>query len=184
VTRSFEAVTDHIVRSDVDDTTKAIADLHSEHRKNATTFQRAVEDATAILSNPLTIGVILLFILAWIAASLVGSLLGYRSFDPPPFFGLGAIVSISSLFMVIMILATQRHEDRLAFHREQLILELVRSSEQKAAKIIQLLEESRRDDPSLSDRVDHEANKMTQPADPSAILTSIKDFHSDTKSGR
>jgi uncharacterized membrane protein len=179
-------MTDQIARSEdgVEDTTKAIADLHSEHRKNATAFQRAIEDATAVLSNPLTIGVILLFILTWIAVNLLSSSLGYRSFDPPPFFGLGQIVSIASLIMVIMILATQRYEDRLALHREQLILELVRSSENKTAKIIQLLEEFRRDDPSLSDRVDHEAIKMTRPADPSAILTSIKDFHSDSKSSR
>ena len=47
--------------------------------------------------------------------------------------------------MVGLILATQRRENQLAQLREQLNLELAILSEQKTAKVIQLLEESRRD---------------------------------------
>ena len=47
--------------------------------------------------------------------------------------------------MVVLILATQRREYQLAQLREQLTLELAILSEQKTAKVIQLLEESRRD---------------------------------------
>jgi uncharacterized membrane protein len=94
-----------------------------------------------------------------------------------------AIVSVASFFIVMLILATQRNDDRLAFHREQLILELVVSIEQKTAKVIQLLEEFRRDNPSMRDRIDHEANEMTRPADPSAILGTIRDFNAERGSG-
>jgi hypothetical protein len=94
-----------------------------------------------------------------------------------------AVVSIASFFIVMMILATQRNDDWLAFHREQLILELVVSIEQKTAKVIQLLEEFRRDNPSMRDRIDHVANEMTRPADPSAILGTIKDFNAERRSG-
>ena len=83
--------------------------------------------------------------------------------------------------MTALILTTQRREDQLAGHREQLTLELAILSEQKSAKIIELLEEMRRDDPSLKNRVDHEAAAMSTPADPQAVLDAIKDSHEDVK---
>ena len=49
--------------------------------------------------------------------------LGYRPIDLPPFSGLDGAVSVASLFMVVLILATQRREDQLAQLREQLNLE-------------------------------------------------------------
>lgn len=82
--------------------------------------------------------------------------------------------------MTILILATQRREDQLAGHREQLTLELGILSEQKAAKIIELLEELRRDSPHLRDRVDHEALALSAPADPEAVLEAIKGAHDVT----
>jgi uncharacterized membrane protein len=167
----------------IGETINAIAQLHSEHRDRATASQRAAESLTAILSNPVIAGVALLAVVSWIAGNLLAYRLGYRPWDSPPFSGLMAIVSVASFFIVMLILATQRNDDRLAFHREQLILELVVSIEQKTAKVIQLLEEFRRDDPSMRDRVDHEANEMTRPADPSAILGTIRDFNAERGSG-
>ena len=37
----------------------------------------------------------------------------------------------------------------------------------------------RRDDPSLRNRVDHEAAAMSTPADPQAVPDAIKDSHED-----
>ncbi len=99
---------------------------------------------------------------------------GARPVDPPPFSWLGSAVSLISLFMVVLILATQRREDELAQQREQLILELAILSEQKTTKVIQLLEESRRDNPLIRNRVDQEAEAMAQPADPQSVLDEIK----------
>jgi uncharacterized membrane protein len=120
-------------------------------------------------------------VLGWIAASMLGFHFGYNPFDPPPFTGLFTVLSIASFFMVMMILATQRNEDRLAFHREQLILELVISCEQKTTKVIQLLEEYRRDNPMIGDRVDHQANEMARPADPSLVLGTIRHLNAGGK---
>ncbi len=77
--------------------------------------------------------------------------------------------------MTVMILSTQRREDELAGHREQLTLQLAILGDQKAAKIIELLEELRRDHPSIHDRVDHDANAMSKPADPEAVFDAIKE---------
>ena len=79
--------------------------------------------------------------------------------------------------MVVLVLVTQRHEDRLSQHREQLILDLVVLSEQKAAKVIQLLEEFRRDNPLIHNRVDQEANDMAQPANTLSVSDAIREVH-------
>jgi len=107
--------------------------------------------------------------------------LGYRPIDSPPFSWLADAVSLLSLYMVVLILATQRREDQLAQHRELLILELAILSEQKTAKVIQLLEEVRRDSPLLRSRVDQEAQAMAQPADPQSVLDVIKEAHAKTE---
>ena len=65
----------------------------------------------------------------------------------------------------------------LTQHRELLTLELAILSEQKTAKVIQLLEEVRRDNPLIHDRVDREAEVMAQPADPQSVLDAIKETH-------
>jgi uncharacterized membrane protein len=166
----------------IEDTIRAITQLHAEHRENSSTFQRGVEHTTGVLGNPITIVVVLLVVLGWIAASMLGYDLGYRPFDPPPFSGLLTVISVASFFMVMIIFATQRNEDQLAFHREQLILELVISCEQKTTKVIQLLEEYRRDNPMIGDRVDHQANEMARPADPSSVLGTIRHLNAGGKS--
>src|ERR1019366_4493387 len=108
---------------------------------------------------------------------LLAAPLAYRPFDLPPFPWLGGTVSLVSLYMVVLILATQRREDQLGRRRELLILELAILSEQKTAKVIQLLEEVRRDNPLIHNRVDQEAEAMAQPADPKSVLNVIEETH-------
>jgi hypothetical protein len=64
----------------------------------------------------------------------------------------------------------------------QMSLELAILSEQKLAKVIQLLEESRRDNPLLDNRVDASANAMAMPADPLSLshIVKRKRNHADT----
>jgi uncharacterized membrane protein len=83
--------------------------------------------------------------------------------------------------MVILILATQQREHQLAQLREQLPLELAILSEQKTAKVIPLLEEFRRDNPLIRNRVDQKAEAMAQPADPQSVLDTIKEIHDEAE---
>jgi uncharacterized membrane protein len=130
---------------------------------------------TDLLGHPLFILVLTIAILVWVGFNL----LSRQPIDPPPFAGLAGVVSVVSFYMVVSILVTQRREDQLALHREQLILELVISSEQKTAKVISLLEEYRRDDPMVGDRHDQEANEMANPSNPSSVLNTIANVHAD-----
>ena len=70
----------------------------------------------------------------------------------------------------MLILVAQKHEDELNAHRDTLTLELAILSDQKIAKVIQLLEELRRDTPQVQDRVDPEADQMAQHADAQSVL--------------
>ena len=72
-------------------------------------------------------------------------------------------------------------EDQLAQLHEQLNLELANLSEQKTAKVIQLLEESRRDNPLIPNRLDQEAEVMAQPANPQSVLEAIKETDAEAE---
>jgi uncharacterized membrane protein len=83
--------------------------------------------------------------------NLLATVLGYRPIDPPPFSGLGGAVSLVSLYMVVLILASQRREDQLAQHREHFILELAisvfgRRRDQNNERIFNRPSLSRRDE--------------------------------------
>jgi uncharacterized membrane protein len=171
-----------ILPAHIEDTVQAIAKLHAEHYQQSTRLQRVVDCTTALVGRPGFVGLLMLVMLVWTLANLGATWLGWEPVDPPPFAWLQGAVGLMALYMTALILATQRREDQLAGHREQLTLELAILGEQKSAKIIQLLEEMRRDDPSLANRVDHEAAAMSAPADPQAVLDAIKDSHDEVVS--
>lgn len=166
-----------ILPAHIEDTIRSIAQLHADHHAASTRLQRSVARLVDIVGRPQTVGVLTLIFGAWIAVNLLMLALGHTPFDPPPFPWLEAIVSLGALYITVLILATQRHDDQLAQHREQLTLELSILSEQKAAKIIELIEELRRDNPLLANRTDAEADAMAIPADPHSVLDAIKQSH-------
>ena len=170
-----------ILPAHIEDTVQAIARLHAEHYQQDTRLQRIVDRMTALVGRPSFVGLLTGAVLVWMLANLGAAWFCLEPVDPPPFAWLLGIVGLMALYMTALILATQRREDQLAGHREQLTLELAILSEQKSAKIIELLEEMRRDDPSLRNRVDHEAAAMSLPADPQAVLDAIKDSHEEIR---
>jgi uncharacterized membrane protein len=90
------------------------------------------------------------------------------------------VLTGAALLIAIMILVSQRRADRLANLREQMSLEATLLTEQKTRKIIELLEELRRDSPQIPDREDVEANQMALKADPHQVLAVIEEVTSET----
>ncbi len=169
-----------ILPAHIEDTVRAIAELHHDHYREASAVQRAVERLTAQVGQPEFIGLVTLVIALWVATNTLLPLLTHLGpFDPAPFYWLQGIVGTSALYVTLIILTTQRSENRLAEHRAQLTLELAILGEQKSAKTIALLEEMRRDNPLLQNRVDEEADAMAQPADPQSVLDAIKETHDE-----
>jgi uncharacterized membrane protein len=159
----------------IEETIKAIARLHAEHRAGATPHQRAVERVTTLLGHPGFLLALTMFVAAWIGLNSLAQTWGYRPPDPAPFAWLDGFASLASLYLVVVIVTTQRRDDKLARHRELLTLELTILTEQKAAKAIALLEELRRDSPQIHDRFDRQAHVMAQPADPQTVRDAIKE---------
>ncbi len=169
------AVETPILPAHIEDTVQAIARLHADHRHEAGRLQRAVDRLTAWIGRPRFIAGLTFVIMAWIGCSLLAGQLGASSWDPPPFAWLQGAIGLMALYVTVLILTTQRREDLLAGYREQLTLELAILGEQKTAKIIALLEEMRRDNPNLRNRIDVEAAAMAVAADPQAVLDAIKE---------
>jgi uncharacterized membrane protein len=154
---------------------QATAQLRAEHREETSALQRAVDRVTALVGWPGFIAVVAVVVGLWVAANLLTPALGVRPIDPPPFFWLQGAIASAAFVVAALILTTQRRADELAHHRSQLILELLLLNDQKISKIIELIEEGRRDNPSIQDRVDDQAVAMSTPSDARAVLEAIKD---------
>ena len=158
----------------VDKAVRSVTRLHSEHHGRAKASQRAVNRITAFMARPVFIALVALGIVSWIGANLVASSLGLPTIDAPGFFWLEGAANLLSLFVVMLVLVAQRYEDELNAHRETLTLEIAILSEHKIAKVIELLEELRRDSPHVQDRVDRQADQMAQPADAGSVLAASR----------
>lgn len=168
-----------ILPAHIESTVQAIAELHAQHHRQATPVQRAVERTTRLVGRPRFVGWMTGAILLWIGGNVLAQVAGLHPPDPAPFAYLQDIGDLVGLYITVLILVTQRRDDQLAEAREQLTLELAILSEQKSAKIIALLEELRRDNPLICDRHDPEAEALSAPADPQAVLDAIKETHEE-----
>ena len=168
-----------ILPAHIEDTVRSIAELHAEHDRQASLYQRTIARLIENLGRPASVGVIVVVMCAWIGVNVFEQRVNIGPFDPAPFPYLQGLVAAAALIMTVLILTSQRHENRLAEHRAQLTLELSMVSEQKIAKLIELVEHQRRDNPQLRNRVDEEAAAMALPADPQAMFEAIQETHSE-----
>ena len=173
--RTKDAQNSESVPAHVEDTVQAVARFHSAHEAEASRLQRAIERLTRRAGSPAFAALLTVLVGAWIAINLGLLAAGREPLDEPPFIWMQGAVALTALYMTIFILTTQRREDKLAGLRDQLTLELSILGEQKTAKIIGLLEELRRDAPNISDRPDQDADALSRPADPDAVLDALKD---------
>jgi uncharacterized membrane protein len=164
-----------IVPDHVDIAVRSVSQLHSDHRGRATTSQRTINRIAALIGRPWFIALIGIGLAIWIAGNLVATRFGLQPVDPPPFAWLEVAATLFSLFLVVLLLVAQKHEDELNAHRDTLTLELSILSEHKIAKVIQLLEELRRDSPHVQDRDDPQAEQMAEPADAGSVLAAARE---------
>jgi len=136
----------------IEETIQAIARLQAEHQRKATALQHTVERVTAIIGRTTFVGGLTVVMAVWIGGNLLAAQLHLPVLDAPPFNWLQGGSGVLALYITVFILSTQRRENDLSELREQLNLEPVITNEQKTAKVIQLLEELRRDMPQVSNR--------------------------------
>jgi len=155
-------------------TIESIAQLHTRAEQKVHPHQRAVETVTGVLGRPAFLHIVLLLVAAWVLLNVFAHRLGLRQIDPPPFYWLQGTVGLGALLMTIIVLITQNRQGQLAERRAQLDLQINLLTEQKVTKVIELVEELRRDLPGVRNRHDPEAEAMTEVADPHAVLTALE----------
>ena len=153
---------------------ETIAALRARAEHQMSTSQRVVETFTANIGRPSTIAMLLALIALWVAWNAIESRGGGQAIDPPPFFWLQGIVGLCALLMTTVVLITQNRQGKLAERREQLDLQMSLLTEQRTAKIIDLLEELRRDMPTVHNRVDLEAEALIKTVDPQEVLAALE----------
>ena len=176
-----QGIATRILPVHIEETVEAIARLHAEHHAETLPLQRLLVRLTRGASHPLFVCILLVVVAIWVCSNLALPRFGLHAFDEPPFNILQGGIGLAGLVIACLILTTQRRDDELASHREQLTLELSIIAERKTAKIIELLEELRRDLPTVANRVDEEADALAQSSDPETILAIIKDMHEDVE---
>ncbi len=124
----------------------------------------------ARIGQPNFLRAVVAFVVLWILVNQLTPLFQVKSFDPFPFFVLQGLIGTSALMTSLVVLIGQNREAILEAQRAHLDLQLSLLAEQKITKLIALLEELRRDIPSVSNRHDQVAEGMQESADPEAIL--------------
>lgn len=160
--------------SSVSENIDTITAFYQRHEERMSLPQRIIEKMSVILGSPGYVAGSVVFMVGWIMANLAALELGYEDIDEPPFFWLQGIIAVNAFIISTTVLIRQNRMQKLAQHHARLDLQVNLLTEEKASKIIAMLEALRRDIPGIAEDVDHEAREMTQPADAKAVLEAIE----------
>lgn len=136
---------------------EAVLDFYAREEERVTRSQRLLERISLLIGQPAFLGFILAFVAIWMLANSTFRRAGAAAFDAPPFFWLQGIVGLGALMSAIVVLSRQSRLAKMAEQRAHLDLKLILMTEQKTAKLIDLMEELRRDLPNVVNRHDPDA---------------------------
>jgi len=154
---------------------EAIAQLHARAERDVPRPQRSLESFTTQLGRPAVVAALAVAGALWVAFNVIAAAVGVKPIDPPPFPWLQMVCSVGAFIMATIVLSTQNRQTRAAQENSRLDLQINVLAEQKLAKLIALVEELRRDMPDVVDRVDPEADAMTEALDPAAVATVLEE---------
>jgi uncharacterized membrane protein len=142
-------------------------------------LQLAIERISRFFGSPAYFAFAVVFIALWIAVNTYGMRHGWRHVDAPPFSWLQGLVSSNALLLTVAVLIRQNRMAQVAEHRAHLDLQINLLTEQKVTKTLQIIDELRRDLPTLRGRPDAEVTEMSKPADAHALMHAIKQKQGD-----
>ena len=138
--------------------------------------QRLLEHISHFIGRPLFFGLTLVFVVLWILANVLVHAMGRVELDAPPFHWLQGLIGLGALLSTTVVLSKQNRLARLADQRAHLDLKVTLLTEQKVAKLIDLLEELRRDLPNVKNRHDSGAAALQQAMSPDLVLAALDEF--------
>ncbi len=152
---------------------EAVLDFYAREEQRVTRSQRLLERISLLIGQPAFLGFILAFVAIWILANSAFSGVGIAAFDAPPFFWLQGIIGLGALMSAMVVLSRQSRLAKLAEQRAHLDLKVTLMTEQKTAKLIDLMEELRRDLPDVINRHDPEAAVLQQSMNSDQVLAAL-----------
>jgi uncharacterized membrane protein len=151
-----------------------IAEHVERHEREVSRAQAFIEKMSHYLGSPGYVAANVVFIVCWILWNLAAPELGFPQFDEPPFFWLQGFIGLNALLISTTVLIRQNRMAKLAEQNAHLDLQISLLAEEKASKIIAMLEELRRDSPDVPDKVDQEAEELSESADTHVVLEAIE----------
>jgi uncharacterized membrane protein len=151
----------------------AVHDFYAREEQKLSRSQRFTELVSRFVGQPAFLLAIVLVVALWMAANVAMTAAGLEAFDPAPYFWLQGIVGLGALLMATVVLIKQNRVAKLGEQRAHLDLKVALLIEQKTAKLIDLMEELRRDLPNVRDRHDSSAVVMQQAMSPEGVLAAL-----------
>mgnify|MGYP000479077733 CR=1 FL=1 len=152
---------------------EAVLDFHARESSKISTSQRLLERVSLVNGQPAFLAMTILFVTVWIGANVILPRFNQPAFDPFPYHLLHGIISLGALLTATVLLIRQERLSRLAEQRQHLDLKVTLLTEQKAAKLIELIEELRRDLPNVRNRLDTGATELKQPVNPELVRATL-----------
>jgi uncharacterized membrane protein len=141
-------------------------------------IQLAIERISGFFGSPAYFAFVVVFIALWVVVNTWGLRHGWH-LDAPPFPWLQGLVSSNALLLTVAVLIRQNRMAQVGEHRAHLDLQINLLTEQKVTKILQIIDELRRDRTAQRDRPDDEVTEMSKPADTHALMHAIKEKQVD-----
>lgn len=160
-------------RDQISQNIEAVQEFYAREDQKISRPQRLVERISGFIGRPIFLGIILLFVALWTLVNALSPLFGLAEFDPAPYFWLQGIVGLAALLTTTVVLIKQNRMAKLEEQRAHLDLKVTLLTEQKAAKLIDLMEELRRDLPNVKNRVDPEAAALQRSMNPERVLAAL-----------
>ena len=157
----------------IDQNIESIVALQKREWETVGVAQRRVEAVGRWLGRPLYLVVLLAAIALWVSIDVWRQ--ARMGGDPPPFELLDGVMTLISLMTTTIVLIAQNRQTKLELQHTHLGLQVSLLTEQKVTKLINLIEELRRDMPMVRDRHDPHAEALQESANTAKVAAALEE---------
>lgn len=153
---------------------KKVEQFEKRQDEKRSPLQRVIEEISVFFSSSSFFICFVGASMCWMILNVLWHRAGHPYFDAPPFQMLQGAVTYIGVLMTMAVLVRQNRLSEVEESRAHLELQVNLLAEQKATRIITLLEELRRDLPNVENRSDPNASAWQTMTDADAVLDEIE----------
>jgi uncharacterized membrane protein len=183
-TPSAEPETAGSVSDQITQNIEGVLALERKEWDSISASQRRLEHVSRFVARPVYLVGLMTFVIVWMTLNSVARRLGFTPIDPPPFTWLEFVLTFVALITTTVVLIAQNRQTKLEQQRAHLDLQVNLLTEQKVTKLIHLLEELRRDLPTVVDRHDPVASVLQERTDTAHVVSALEDVGLTSDPGR